>query len=813
MENWFRDLRYSLRALIRQPGFTGLAVLTLALGIGANTAIFSVVNSVLLSPLPYREADRLMEVTVSLKEMPFYAATPPKFHFWREQSQSFEAMTAQGYTTRANLASEGEPELVETVKISRDFLGVFAVQPAHGRGFTVEEDSFAPAGSGAKVALLTDSIWQRRFAGNPGIVGTSISLNNDPYTVVGVLPKGFRLMTSAEVLTPLQAQGGVPSEDHNYSVIARLKPGVSEEQARSELRVIAEAYRAAYPKLMRDEETVSIRPYKESFVGDLRPALLILLGAVSFVLLIACANVANLQLVRATARQREMAVRTALGAGWLRLTRQLITEGLLLSLAGGLAGLILALWGVDFLTTFIPPTLLPVSNQISFSAPVLLFTLVTSLVTGLLFALAPALQVRRVDINRALKENTSRGGSGRGRLRNTLVITEIALSLVLLIGAALLIRTFVNLQRVDSGFDSTNVLTFKVQPSGQKYATSAQTSEFHRRVLDRLGGMPGVEAVAVTSNLPLDQPFRMNVWSAATRQSLGTVQFRTISPDYFRVMRMAVKQGREFTDMDKPGTEPVVIVNEAFAGKYLAETGALGQQITHLRPPADAGKINARQIVGVVADLKQFSLRDEPTPMIFLPSAQVDDDLQRILRRFMPTTFALRTTVEPMSLAEAARQAVLEEDPQIAVASVRSMEQILDRSISTERFYMLLLAVFAAIGLLLAGIGIYGAMSFVVAQRTQEIGIRMALGARAQDVLRMVLRQGLSLAVIGIVLGVSGAVAVTRLMKNLLFGVEAVDVATFGAVTVVILGASLLACFVPARRATKVDPLVALKYE
>lgn len=810
LETLWQDIRYGARTLLRKPVFTSIALLTLGLGIGANAAIFSVVNAVLLRPLPYPQPERLVEVGVSFRETPFTAANQLKFLFWREHSQSFEALAASGVVTGYNVSGGTEPEYVQGMKVSGDFFRVLGQQPALGRGFTSEEDS----PGGRKVVVLTDGLWRRRFEASPVLVGQAVTLNAEPYTVIGILPPSFKLMHKVDVLLPLQASPASSPGDYNYSVTGRLKSDVTLDQALAEMKLVAEQYRAAFPQRMREDESINIEPYQEGLVKDIRLALLVLLGAVGFVLLIACTNVASLQLVRATARQREIAVRMALGASWLRIARQLLTEGVLLSLAGGVVGLLLALWSKEALIAIIPEGLIPRASEIDFDWRVLAFTFLTAVSTGLVFSLAPSVQAARVDINRSIKETSSKVGMGSGRLRGALVVAEIALSLVLLIGAALLMHTFVKLQRVEPGFDSRNVLSFKVRLSGERYATAARTSEFHRRVLERLRGLPGVESAAVTSNLPMDQQFRMPTWIAGQTEPVGSIQFRAVSADYFRVLRIGLERGRGFSDEDRAGAEPVAVVNEAFARQYLSDVDPLGQSLSVTGATgATAGASPARRIVGVAGDVKQFGPRDPAPPMVFIPAAQVDDGLGRILQRFLPTTFVVRTTVDPLGLGTAVKQAMLEEDPHLALAHVRSLDQLLERSIATEQFYMLLLGIFATLGLTLATVGIYGSMSYSVAQRTKEIGIRIALGARGGNIIRVVIGQGVRLTLLGIVIGLGAAIALTRLIESLLFGVSATDPVTFAAIALLMTAVALLACYIPARRALRVDPVIALRYE
>ena len=812
MNTLWQDLRYGARMLRKQPGFTLVAVLSLALGIGANTAIFSIVNAVLLRPLPYPHPEQLMQLSQSLPGIDNDAAGEPKFLFWQEHNRSFAALAIeQAIGSGVNLAGGSEPEYVSGVKVSKDFFDVLGVQPAIGRGFTAEEDR--PGGD--RVAILSNGLWRRRFGADAGLVGKTVSINSENFVVVGILPQGFQYQSgfqslrSADVFVPLRpSPGGDP--DPNYRVIGRLRAGVARQQAQADMQQVAEAFRAAYPQQMQEGEGVAVAPLHEKLTTGARPLLLILLGAVGFVLLIACANVANLQLVRAASRQKEMAIRVALGANWRRLMKQLLSEGMLLALAGGAAGLLLASWGIDGLAALIPERLLPRFNDLALDWRVLGFTLVVAVVTGVVFSLAPAIQAARVEVSPALKEGGKGvAGVGRGRLRRILVVAEVALSLMLLVSAALLIRTFVNLRRVAPGFETRHVLTFQVSPTGAAYNSTAKVGDFYRRALERLDGMPGVEAAAVTSNLPLSAQFRMPFGIAGQPDHPESVQFRLITPEYFRVMQIPLQQGREFADNDAQGAGNVAIVNEAFARKYLADASAIGQTLMIGRGP----RALAHQIIGVVGDVKQFALASDAPPMMFIPAAQAPDGLTLMMRRFLSCQFVLRTSGDPGTIAADVKQAMADIDPALPVSNVRAMEQIVSQSIAAERFNMALMGLFAGLGLALASVGLYGVMSYSVTQRTHEIGIRMALGARRGDVLAMVIRQGLGLALAGVAIGLVGAFALTRLLSTLLYGVSATDPLTFIVVPLVLLGVALGACFVPARRATRVDPMVALRYE
>jgi putative ABC transport system permease protein len=803
----WQDLRYGVRMLMKKPAFTLIAVLTLALGIGANAAIFSVVNAVLLRPLPYPESERLMWIG-QVYDGNQQAAGEPKFLFWHEHSQLFESMTATSGFGGAggNLSGGNEAQYVQGFRVSHDFFRVLGVEPALGRAFTEAEDT--PGGQ--RVAILSDALWQRSFAADKSIIGKSVTLNDESITIIGVMPPKFHFDSGADLFIPMRAKP-TANHDPNSMVIGRLKPGVTIEQAHAEMKQIAEQYRAVYPKAMQENESAGVRPYQDVFTGEVKKLLWILLGAVGFLLLIACANVANLQLTRATTRQKEIAVRLALGASGGRITKQLLTEGLLLALCGGMAGLFLAIWGTDLLIATMPEGFLPTVSSISFDWRVLSFASLATLVTGVLFGLAPALQAIRVDVNTTLKESAGKGtqGAGRGRLRNALVVVEVALSIVLLVGAMLLVRTFVNLQNVAPGFDAHNVLTFQIALNGERYKTTNQAAAFYKDALERIDNLPGVEAAAVTSTLPLNAQFNMPVTFADRPDSRQSAQFRFITADYFRVMKINVRQGRAFTEADRAGAPPVAIVNEAFVQRFFKEKNPFEQQLSVGRNTLD----EVRQVVGVVQDTKQYGLDQAAPPMVFIPLPQVPDKLMTIARTFVSSYITVRTTVAPLALITAIKSEINTVDATLPLSEVRSMEQVVARSVAPQRFNMLLIGLFAGLGVLLAVIGVYGVISYSVAQRTNEIGIRIALGAHSADIIRLVLKQGLGLVLLGIVTGLLAAFALTRLMESLLFGVTATDTLSFILVSAILAGAATVACLVPARRATKVDPMIALRYE
>ena len=808
MQTLLQDLRYGIRMLLKKPGFTLIAFLTLAFGIGANTAIFTVVNAVLLRPLPYPGSERLMEVGRAFPGSDNVSdLSEPKFVFLRDNNQSFEAVTAtQEMGSNTYLFDESQTEYIRGMIVSADFFPVLGVLPARGRGFTKEEDS----PTGERVVILSDGLWRRRFGSETGIIGKTITLNGKAYAVVGIMPPGFEYTGAQDVFVPMGVNPASTNEGHNWTVIGRLKPGITTVQARSELNLLFEEFRTTYPQQVQRNETFGARNWRVNMTSNVRELLWILLGAVSLVLLIACANVANLQLTRAAARQKEMAIRMAMGGGSWRLIRQLLTEGVVLALMGGFGGLLLAIWGLDAMRALVPEGMIPRADEISLDWRVLAFCLAASLLTGIVFGLAPAWQMLRVDVNGALKEGASKigAGSARGRLRSVLVVVEVALALALTVGAGLLLRTFANLRSVEPGFEARNLLSFEISPRGKNYDTVAKINDLYLRGLERFRGLPGVEAAAVTNKLPLDAQFNLPFRLAGQSQFAGAVQYRLISLDYFRVMKMAVRQGRQFDQNDTTSAEPVVIVNEAFARRNFAGGEPLGQQLCigceRFGDPA------MRRVVGVVNDTKQRTLDEASPATVFIPMTQAPEGTRGNLAQ---SSFVLRTTGDPLLLSTAIRSEMRQLDLGLPVRNLRSMEQLVDRSIAPQRFNLSLLTLFSGLGLLLAAVGIYGVMAYSVSQRTHEIGLRMALGAQARDVLKLVVKQGMALALVGVALGLIASFALTRLMKNLLFGVSATDPATLAGVALLLICVALLACYIPARRATKVDPLVALRYE
>jgi putative ABC transport system permease protein len=806
VEGIWQDLRYGARSLMRRKGFTAVAIITLALGIGANTAIFTIVNSVLLRPLPYPESEKLMIVGRYSAETPTVSdLSPPKFIFLRDDVQSFEALAATQERLTDFLSDENQTDYIRSLMVSADFFRVLRVQPASGRAFTSEEDS--PAGQ--PVVILSDGLWKRRFGADTGLIGKKITINSLTYTVIGIMPPNFEFLGPQDVFLPLRTDPATQNEGHNYNVIGRLKDGITTDQARSELKVLFDTFRAAHPNWVKENENFGVISWRSSITGSIRELLWILLGTVALVLLIACANIANLQLTRAISRSKEMAIRRSLGAGRWRLVQQLLIEGMLLAFAGGLIGLLLSRLAVGALLTQAPPGIIPRLSEIALDWRVFAFTLAASFLTGIIFSLAPALQMLRVDVNDALKEGLGRTGAAasRGRLRSALVVVQVALALALSIGAGLLLRTFVNLYSVNPGFEARNVLTFEISPRGKNYDSVAKLSDFYHRGLERFRALPGVETAALTNKLPLDAQFNLPYKLMGQTKFGGAVQYRVVSPEYFRVMKMTIQRGRPFGESDTASSEPVVIVNETFARSNFAGVDALDQQLC---AGCEYGDPAMRRIVGVTNETKQRSLTEAAPAAVFVPLPQAAEGVKGTLRQ---CNFILRTQGDPSLLSGAIRSEMRQLDPTVPMRNLYPMEQLVSRSVAAQRFNLILLGVFAALGLLLTAVGIYGVMAYSVSQRTHEIGLRIALGAKPGDVLKLIMKQGMTLALVGVVIGIVASFALTRVIKNLLFNVSATDALTFVAVSLALSSVALIACWIPARRATKVEPIIALRYE
>jgi putative ABC transport system permease protein len=811
MNSFWHDLRYGWRMLFKHKGFTTVAVLSLALGIGANTAIFSVVNAVLLRTLPYPDSDRIVAIEEYHVGGSRGRITAANFVDWRLRNHTFENL-AGIFTKKSNLTGAGEPEQIAVAVVSANFFDVLRVQPSLGRGFApADEQSGHPA-----IAVLSHALWQRRFSSDPSVIGKQIILDEKSYTVTGVMPAGFQYPKEIEVWVPplrlapeLNPQMDVTqNRSLGYlTAIARLKPGVILRQSAAEMDVITAALRQQYPESTGDrfDRVVSLQT---DLVGDIRPALLTLLGAVAGVLLIACVNVANLLLARLNARRKEIVLRAAVGAGRGRLIQQLMTESILLSLIGGLVGSLLAWQGISLLIT-VAPTDLPRINEVNLDWRVLAFTFGVSLVTGILLGLAPAISLGRVDLHDSLKAAGRVAGSAyHNKLGNLLVVAEVTLSIVLLVCAGLLFRSFLKLQSAQMGFDTGNILTMLVNPIGSKYQTLQQKTAFYNDAISQLESVPGVQSAGLVSELPLSHGSTTAGCYIEGAPELPPsqwpeVNFRIVSPGYFRILGVPILRGRDIDSRDTTGSQNVVVVNEAFAKYNFKNESPIGKRITF------GGGQQAKpvwfQIVGEIANTRTVEFfQTEPQPDVFLSYGQQDSDSM---------SFVIKTSIEPTSLTQSAVSAIHKADAMLPVSHITSMDKIAYESISQPRFNTLLLAMFASVALLLAAAGIYGVMSYMVTLRTNEIGIRIALGAQIRDVLRLVIARGMSLALVGVTLGMAAAFALTRLMASLLFGVAPTDVFTFTMVAIGLLLVALCACLIPARRATKVDPLVALRYE
>lgn len=808
METLIHDLRFGIRMLRKNPGFTLVAVITMALGIGANTALFSVVNGVLLKSLPFKEPDRLLfafETNAKLPS-PTIPVSTLDYRDWKEQNHVFDSMGARK-PFAVSLTGIERPEKIQGERVTADYFSTLGVDPILGRTFS--EDEVKPGG--AKVALLSYGLWQRRFGASPNIVGQTVQLNGAPTIVVGIMPNDYR--PNVELWLPLPINyAGADRDLKELVVVGRLAPGVSRQQAQVEMTTIAGRLAEQYP----DFNTgwgVSLLPMHDAIVQNIRPALLILFGAVGFVLLIACSNVANLLLARAAAREREIAIRMAMGAGRLRLMRQILTESVLVSLIGGGLGVLIAMWGTQALISLNPQGI-PRANEISVDPKVLVFALVASVVSGVLFGLVPAVQTSRQDLNDVLKEaGKSLMGNARGRrIRSALVVVEVALALVLMTGAGLLIKGFSRLQSVDPGFNHENVLAFQLSLPDASYPRPPQQSAFLKGVLERFSVLPGVTSASAISQAPLAGGGPSYIFWAEGRplptpSEAPVASSRVISPNYFQTLSIPLIAGRVFIEADNKDAPAVVIVNENFAKSMWPGEDPIGKRMT-VGVPLAGEKPDWSTIVGVVGNVKHTALNGESGMQVYEPVYQAE--FQSPARNM---TYLLRTSVDAVSLTEAARTSVVSIDSNVPMSNVKTMDRIVYDSVSPFRFNMFLLVLFAVVALVLTIVGVYGVMNYAVTQRTREIGIRMALGADPGQVRGLILRQGMTLSAIGLGIGLAASVGVMRLLSSLLYGVSATDPVTFAAVALLLAVVALVACYVPARRATKVDPLVALRYE
>jgi len=814
MRNWIADLRYGFRAVRRSPGFALGTILVLALGIGANTAIFSIVNAALLRPLPYEDASRLMQVwhvppAKSFPGLTLFSVSPANYLDWQRQSTSFEAMAAYGGRTLI-FGGKGQPEAVFGATVAPEFFSLLRAHTMLGRTFTADEN----ASGAAKVVVLSYKFWRDHLGSDPSVVGRDITINSQPYSVVGVMPENFRLPGWAQVWVPLgwSNQERVIRGNHNYMVIARLKSGVDIRQAKAELGNISQRLEQQYPE---DDKGwgATVVPLREQLVGDIRPALLVLLGAVVFVLLIACANVANLVLAKTLSRRKEIAIRAALGAGRGAIVRHLMAETMVLSVAGGALGLLFAKASMGLMVKILADRL-PRFVDVTLDTQVLAFTLLLSILAGLLAGLIPSLRFTRTDVNEALKTGQSRGssdGSG-GKTRNLLVVVEVALSLVLLIGAGLMVRTLWELRSVKPGFDSANVLTLDIPVSADRFSSAPGQINFFNDVLLHVRALPGVDAAGLIDSLPLSsdggshQPFLIEGRPVLPMSEQPEVDVRLISPGYVRAMHVPILRGRDFSDADSAGRPGAAMISDALAHRFWPHEDPVGKHLTLTFSPDVV-----REVVGVVGDVKLESLDEtRPVDTIYVALGQLTVSPGEKWRSFS-LTLAVHTNSDPHNATSAVTSAIHQVGPDIPVVNVLSMDDVIAQSMSPQRFNLLLLASFAGLALLLAAVGIYGVLSYTVRRRVREIGIRMALGASHADVLKMVVTDGMKPILIGVVMGLAAALALSRLVASLVFGVHPTDPLTFSAVALILIMVGVLANIVPAYRATRIEPVRTLR--
>jgi putative ABC transport system permease protein len=818
MRDFWDNLNHAVHMFRMNPGFTFAAIAALALGIGINTAIFTVVDAVLLKPLTYPDADRIVQFWLVSPDGKGPTASIPNFELWKQQTTGLQDVAAYDFGGPGYNLTGDRPEQVHGIHVTEGYFRLFGASPVLGRTFTTQEDS----PNGGKVVVLSNGLWQRRFGGNPNIIGTAISLGNEPYTIVGVLDRSFVSAPEADILLPFQFDPNSNNQGHYFEVAARLKPGVTLVQANALMKVAADQFRRRFPEALDKNETFEVQPLRDSIVGDARTSLLMMLGAVSLVLLIACANVASLLLVHATGRKREFAIRAAMGAGRGRIIRQLLTESVLLSVTGGLLGLVLGYAGLRALLALSPgdiPRIGEHGSAVSIDWRVLAFTLGVSLFTGILFGLFPAIGASRPDLNSTLKESSNRTGTGfhQSKARSLLVIGEVSLALVLLIGAALLIRTFLALHKVNPGFQANNVLTMEMSLTGDRFQKTDGVAQLARNGRERLNAIPGVEISASTCCLPLseanfDLPFTV-VGRPVDKTQGDDVGWMDASPGYFEVFRIPILRGRAFTDRDVAGAPGVVVINESMAKKFWPKEDPLGRQIVIGKGVGPEFEEPPRQIIGIVGDVHSGGLNRDPLPQITVPQAQVTDGITALNARVLPMVWLVRTHTEPHQLIATISEQLRQASGGFPVARVRTMDEVVVRSTARESFNMLLLSIFGASALVLASIGIYGLMAYSVQQRTQEMGIRMALGADRNKIRSLVVWQGMQLAIAGVLLGVCAAFGLTRLIASFLFGVKSWDPIVFVTVPVVLAAVALLAVWVPATRASRLDPMAALRVE
>ena len=817
MGDFWNDVKHALHLFIKSPGFTIAAVSALALGIGANTAIFTVVNAVLLKPLTYPDADRIVEIELSGPNGNAPIASIPKFQNYQQQTSIFKDVAAYDFAGPGFNITGDRPELIHGIHVTESYFRVFGVPVVLGRTFTPQEDS----PNGGKVVVLSYGLWQRRFGGNSKVLGSSLSMGNEPYTIVGVLGKNFLSDPEADIWLPFQFEPNSTNQGHFFQTAGMLKPGITIAKANAQMKLAYGQFHHTFPQ-SDPKGGFAMEPLRDSIVRDARKSLLVLLGAVGMVLLIACANVANLLLVRATGRKREFAIRSALGASRSRIILQLLTESVLLAISGGILGLLLGFIGVRALLAISPaglPRIGEDGSAIGIDWRVLGFTLGVSLLTGILFGLFPAFSASRTDLNSSLKESSNRSGTGfrQGKARALLVISEVSLALVLLVGSALLIRTFLALHGVDPGFNSHNILTMEMSLTGDRFAKTAGVAQLSFDGRQRLNAIPGVEVAATTCCLPIEGQFGLPFAIAGRpidpAKDHPGAGWMNASPDYYKLFKIPVLRGREFTEHDTAAAPGVVLINEVLAKQYFPNQNPVGQQLLVAKGMGPPFEEPARTIVGVVGSTHDGGLGRDPGPLMIVPDAQVSDAMTKLNTSFVPMRWVIRTHGDPHQLTSVITEQLRQASGGFPVAHVRTMDEIVSRSTSRESFNMMLLTIFGAVALVLAAIGIYGLMAYSVEQRTQEIGIRMALGADRATIRKLVVWHGMRLTLAGVVLGIGAAFGLTRLIASFLFGVKSWDPFVFVTVPIVLSAVALLAVWLPAARAAKLDPMQALRVE
>jgi predicted permease len=817
MRDFWNDVKHALHMFAKNPGFTLAAVSALALGVGANTAIFTVVNAVLLKPLAYPDADRIVAVVQTYPEGPQTATSITKFHEYQRQGSVLKDVAAYDFGGPGFNITDGRPEQVHGIHVTEAYFRVFGAPVMLGRTFTQQEDS----PNGGKVVVLSYGLWQRKFGGNPNVIGSALSLGNEPYTIIGVLGREFRSDPETDLFVPFQFEPYSTNQGHFFLSAAKLREGVSVERANAQMKLAVAEFHRIYPT-SSTKMGFKVEPLRDSIVRGVRQLLLVLLGAVSMVLLIACANVANLLLVRATGRRREFAIRAALGAGRARIVRQLLTESVMLATVGGVVGLAVGFAGVRALLAMSPPGLPRIGEKgvnVGLDWRVLAFTIGVSVLTGIVFGLFPALSASRTDLNSSLKESSNRSGTSfkQNKARSLLVISEVGLALVLLVGSALLIRTFVKLRGVDMGFDSHNVITMEMSLTGDRYQKTAGVAQLGRDGLQRLKAIPGVEEAVFTCCLPHDGqfglPFTIVGRPVDNQKNSPGAGWMSTTPGYCGTFKIPILRGRDFTDQDSGSSTPVMLINQSFAKQFFPNENPVGQQIMIGHGVGPQFEEPARVVVGVVSDTHDGGAAEKPRATMIVPQSQVTDGMTALNARILPMRWAVRTRTDPRQLVNAMTEQLRQASGGFPVTEVRTMDELLSTSLARQSFNMMLLTIFGGIALVLAAIGIYGLMAYSVAQRTQEMGIRMALGADRTAIRRLVVLHGMKLAVVGVAIGVAAAFGLTRLMASLLFGVKSWDPAVFVTVPVILTAVALFAVWLPARRASRLDPMQALRVE